>query len=56
VPRSRLSRSLTRWAGRHAAPIEFCDRCARVCDARCRATALRDQSLLRALNAGRPVL
>jgi hypothetical protein len=32
--------------------VEFCDRCARVCDAGCRAAAVREQALLRALRFG----
>jgi hypothetical protein len=32
--------------------VEFCDRCAKVCDAGCRATAVREQARLRALRFG----
>lgn len=32
--------------------VSFCDRCARVCDAGCRATALREQALEKALRFG----
>ena len=32
--------------------VEFCDRCAKVCDASCRATAVRDQAMLRAVRFG----
>lgn len=35
-------------------PVEFCERCGKVCDARCRAEALRDQARTRALTAGWP--
>jgi hypothetical protein len=32
--------------------VEFCDRCAQVCDAGCRAAAVREHELLRALRFG----
>lgn len=32
--------------------VEFCDRCARVCDAGCRAATIRERALLRALRLG----
>jgi hypothetical protein len=32
--------------------VEFCDRCARVCDAGCRAAAIRERALMRALRSG----
>ena len=32
--------------------VEFCDRCARVCDAGCRAAALREQARMQALRFG----
>jgi hypothetical protein len=35
-----------------ALTVEFCDRCARVCDAGCRAAAVRDNALERALRFG----
>ena len=35
-----------------AVAVEFCDRCAKVCDAGCRAAAVREQALLRALRFG----
>jgi hypothetical protein len=42
---SRLRRS-------KALAVEFCDRCSRVCDAGCRAAAIREQTLLRVLRFG----
>jgi hypothetical protein len=35
-----------------ALAAEFCERCAKVCAASCRAAAVRDQALLRALRFG----
>jgi hypothetical protein len=35
-----------------ALTVEFCDRCARVCDAGCRAAAIREHALARALRLG----
>ena len=35
--------------------VEFCDRCARVCDAGCRAAAVREQAMLRPPGFGRLV-
>ncbi len=35
-----------------ALAVEFCDRCARVCNAGCRAAAVREQALMRALRFG----
>ena len=32
--------------------VEFCDRCAQVCDAGCRAAAIRERALVRALRFG----
>jgi hypothetical protein len=32
--------------------VAFCDRCARVCDAACRADAIRERELMRALRLG----
>jgi hypothetical protein len=32
--------------------VDFCDRCARVCDAGCRRAALREQTLLQASRYG----
>ena len=32
--------------------VEFCDRCARVCDAGCRRAALRERALLQAWRYG----
>jgi hypothetical protein len=32
--------------------VEFCDRCRRVCDVGCRATAAQEQALMRALCYG----
>jgi hypothetical protein len=32
--------------------VEFCDRCARVCGAGCRATAIRERALMQALRSG----
>jgi hypothetical protein len=32
--------------------VEFCDRCGRVCDASCRAIAIREQAATRALRLG----
>jgi hypothetical protein len=32
--------------------VEFCDRCATACDASCRAAAIREGTLLRALQFG----
>jgi hypothetical protein len=32
--------------------VEFCDRCARVCEARCRKAALRERALLRRPGVG----
>jgi hypothetical protein len=32
--------------------VEFCDRCARVCDAGCRTAAIRERSLLQGLRLG----
>jgi hypothetical protein len=32
--------------------IEFCDRCARVCGASCRAAAIRERALTQALRLG----
>jgi hypothetical protein len=32
--------------------VAFCDRCARVCDAACRADAIRERALMRALRLG----
>jgi hypothetical protein len=32
--------------------VEFCDRCARVCDGRCRAVAIRERALMQALRVG----
>jgi hypothetical protein len=32
--------------------VELCDRCARVCDAGCRAAAIRERTLMRALRLG----
>ncbi len=44
---------ILRTALRHQpSPVEFCDRCSTVCDARCRTERLRDQAVLRALTAG----
>jgi hypothetical protein len=39
----RLLRKLNEFA------VEFCDRCARVCDAACRAAAVRERALMRGL-------
>jgi hypothetical protein len=41
--------------GSRALAVEFCDRCAKVCDAGCRAAAVREQALMRALRFGGPV-
>jgi hypothetical protein len=35
-----------------ALAVEFCDRCARVCDVGCRAEAIRERALERALRFG----
>jgi hypothetical protein len=35
-----------------ALAVEFCDRCAKVCDAGCCAAAVREQALTRALRFG----
>jgi hypothetical protein len=35
--------------------VEFCDRCARVCDVGCSAAAVREQALLRRQGLGRLV-
>jgi radical SAM protein with 4Fe4S-binding SPASM domain len=32
--------------------VDFCDRCARVCDGGCRAAAIRERALMRALRLG----
>ena len=41
------------WLGRsRELAVEFCDRCARVCDAGCRAAAVREQTLMVALRFG----
>ena len=32
--------------------VEFCDRCARVCDSGCRAAAIRERALLQGLRLG----
>ncbi len=32
--------------------VEFCDRCAKVCDAGCRAMAIRERAEMRALRLG----
>ena len=32
--------------------VDFCERCARVCDAGCRAAALRERNLVQALRFG----
>jgi hypothetical protein len=56
VARLRFDRLLGQRPGRRIGRIEFCDQCASVCGPRCRAEALRDKTLLRALTAGRPVL
>ena len=32
--------------------VEFCDRCGRICDASCRATAIRERALLQSLRLG----
>jgi hypothetical protein len=32
--------------------VEFCDRCARVCDAGCRAAAIRNRAVTQALRSG----
>ena len=32
--------------------VVFCDRCARVCDAGCRVTAIRERALMQALRWG----
>jgi hypothetical protein len=39
------------WKSR-ALAAEFCERCAKVCDASWRAAAVRDRALLRALRFG----
>jgi hypothetical protein len=41
---------LKRLALRRAGEVEFCDRWATVCDARCRAATLLDQARTRALD------
>jgi hypothetical protein len=33
-------------------PVEFCDRCAQVCDSRCRAEAVRERARMQALRFG----
>jgi hypothetical protein len=33
-------------------PVDFCGRCARVCEAGCRAATIRERALLRALRLG----
>jgi hypothetical protein len=44
---------MLRLRGRSKAlAVEFCDRCAQVCDAGCRAAAVREQVLMRALRFG----
>jgi hypothetical protein len=41
------------WLRRsRALAVEFCDPCARVCDAGCRASAPREQALEKALRVG----
>jgi hypothetical protein len=35
-----------------ALAVEFCDRCARVCDDRCRAAAIRGSATVQALRMG----
>ena len=32
--------------------VEFCDRCARVCDSGCREAAIRERALVQALRLG----
>jgi hypothetical protein len=32
--------------------VEFCDRCVRVCHARCRAAAIRERALVQSLREG----
>ena len=34
----------------HQERVEFCDRCGQVCDARCRADAVRERVLARAVD------
>jgi hypothetical protein len=44
---------MLRLMGRSKAlAVEFCDRCAKICDAGCRAAALREQMLMRVLRLG----
>jgi hypothetical protein len=38
--------------GSRALTVEFCDRCAKVCDAGCRASTLREQALSRSFRFG----
>jgi hypothetical protein len=40
---------LRRWRARALAGVRFCDACGGVCDARCRADAVADQSRTSAL-------
>lgn len=32
--------------------VAFCDRCARICEARCRAAVIRERALMQALRLG----
>jgi hypothetical protein len=34
------------WTGSKELAVEFCDRCARICDAGCRAARIRERALL----------
>jgi hypothetical protein len=43
---------LTLLSRSKALAVEFCDRCAQVCDVGCRAAAVREQALMRALRFG----
>jgi hypothetical protein len=41
------------WLKRpHELAVEFCDCCAKVCDASCRRTAIKEQAQLRAIRFG----
>ncbi len=47
-----LQQLRSKRARRRLAMVEFCDRCGSVCDARCRAERLRDQTRARARSLG----
>jgi hypothetical protein len=44
-----MVRSFKRWK---ELAVEFCDRCARVCSAACRADEIRERAIVKALRYG----